>query len=171
MKKTIATAAVLAALALTGCTSGNQSATPEPTATATPSASEAVSAPASASASASASESVKASASNAAKPDAGQVWADKMINLFLNGNSKSKFADFNDELPHHYITEWGQDSEGVLKVTVKGSKWSEDDLSLLGRTIMSTAGEETESLTRVVVVDDIKSTKGEATRADIGDWN
>lgn len=149
MKKTLVLTAVLASLALTGCSAGTQSAEPAPSATAAPSAS------------AIASESAKPSPT---KAEAGQVWADQMINLFLNGNSKSKFADFNKEIPHHYITEWGQESEGVMSVTVSGKNWSQCEMDELAVTVMSTAGHETPEMKKVVTYSDTKGQKGSTGR-------
>lgn len=88
---------MLAALGLVGCSAGNQSAEVTPSATSAPSASTTV-APAISPASPSATEAKKA--------DPGQAGADDMINLFLNGNSKSSFDKFNKKLPHHYIESW-----------------------------------------------------------------
>lgn len=142
---------MLAALALTGCSAGNQSADATPSATAKPSA------PATASATPSASKSATA--------DPGQVWADKMINLFLNGNSKSRFADFNKEIPHHYITEWGQESEGIMSVTVSGNKWTQCEMDELAVTVMSTAGHETPEMKKVVTYSDTTGLKGSTDRS------
>lgn len=137
--------AVIASLALTGCSAGNQSAEGAPSATSTPSASPSV-APAVSSASPSATETKKV--------DAGQAWADDMINLFLNGNSKSSFDKFNKKLPHHYIEAWAQESEGVMSVTVSGNKWTQCEMDELAVTVMSTAGHETPGMKTVVTHSD-----------------
>lgn len=156
MKKLLVTLA-LSTLALTACSGVDEAPTPTP------------------SREASTVTEVKPSPTAKPKPkpkaDPGQAWADKMITLFLNGNSKSRFSDFNDELPHHYITKWEKDSEGALKVTVSGGNWSAGKLSILGRTIMSTAGYVTPGLKEVIVVEEAGKDKGYATREDVGDWS
>jgi hypothetical protein len=137
-------ALLIAALAITGCSAGAESApeavsattasaetvemaaTPEPTATPTPT----------------------------KTADPAQAWADDMINLLLNGNSKSSFDDFNDEIAHHYIKSWSQESKGALSIVVSGSKWTKCDLDEVGFTVMMTAGWETPELTRVIVSDE-----------------
>lgn len=165
MKKTIAAAAVLATLALTGCSAGNQSAEPTPSPTA------ASSAPATATATPSESAKLKPSpsATKSAAADAGQAWADDMINLFLNGNSKSSFDKFNKSLPHHYITKWGQESKGILAITVGEGKWTAADLNKLGNTVMFTAGNETPELKEVHVTASNGET-GKATRENLQDF-
>ncbi|WP_217496521.1 hypothetical protein [Glutamicibacter creatinolyticus] len=143
---------LVAALALAGCTAGNESAESTPSPTATISASDTTSA--------SPDESFEASAKKTATPNDGKAWADKMINLFLNGNSKSKFSDFSKEIPHHYITEWGQESKGVMSVTVSGKNWNQCDLDELAVTVMSTAGHETPEMKKVVTYSGTKGLVG-----------
>ena len=72
--------------------------------------------------------------------DPAQEWADDMINLLLNGNSKSTFDEFNPEIAHHYIESWSQPKPGVLAITVKDKNWSKCDLELLGANVLDTAG-------------------------------
>ncbi|MGP5031321.1 hypothetical protein ACTXJG_07780 [Glutamicibacter arilaitensis] len=72
--------------------------------------------------------------------DPAQEWADDMINLLLNGNSKSTFDEFNPELAHHYIKSWSQPTQGVLAITVKDQSWTDCDLELLGANVLDTAG-------------------------------
>lgn len=164
MKTKLAALAVIASLALAGCSAGNQSAEGAPSATSTPSASLSAEVAAS---TATPAETKTAEATKSASPR--QAWADSMINLFLNGNSKSSFDKFNEDLPHHYITEWHEESKGVLSVTVGGGKWASADLDNLGNTIMFTAGNETPGLKEVHV----SSTSGEtgnATRDNLQDF-
>ncbi|TAP26876.1 hypothetical protein [Arthrobacter sp. S41] len=158
--KRLAPLALVAALALAGCTAGNQSADATPSATSTPSASASL-APALAAES--------PSATKTKKVDAGQAWADDMINLFLNGNSKSSFDQFNKKLPHHYITEWSEESKGILGVTVGGGKWSTKELNILGNTIMFTAGNDTPAL-KEVHVSSTNGATGKATRDNLQDF-
>lgn len=138
----LAPLALVAALALAGCTAGNQSADATPSATATPSASATV-APAVSSAS--------PSATKTKKVDAGQEWADDMINLMLNGNNKSSFKDFSPEATNHYITSWSQSKPGVLAIEVENKKWSNCDLDSLGMNVMDTVGWHHLDLVQVVV--------------------
>ncbi len=162
MKRTIVVAVVLALIALTGCAPKaiEFKAAPETMPAVESVSSETVSATPSYSAITTASP----SATQPTKGDAGQVWADKMINLFLNGNSKSKFSEFNDEIPHHYITEWSQESEGVMSVTVSGDKWTQCDMDELAVTVMSTAGQETPEMKKVVTYSDNKGLSGSTDR-------
>lgn len=99
-------------------------------------------------------ESAAPTPSSSASIDSGQAWADEMITLFLNGNSKSSFADFDKELPHHYIESWRQESDGVLGVSVRGDDWSQCELDSLSYTVMSTAGWERQGLSKISVTDD-----------------
>lgn len=161
MKTKLAALAVIASLALAGCSAGNQSAEATPSATATPSASP-TAAPAISPASPSATESKAV--------DADQAWADRMINLFLNGNSKSSFEDFNKDLPHHYIESWKSSNEGTLNLTVAGGPWTSKQLDTLGNTIMFTAGNETEKLIEVHVSASDKSATGYADRDNLQDF-
>lgn len=102
MKKTIAAAAVLAALALTGCSAGNQSAEPTPSPTATPSAS----ATASASATPSAAATSAQTAAKTKESKGSQKRADEIMNLFLKSYGHSDFSEFSDGTPHRTIKEW-----------------------------------------------------------------
>ncbi|WP_443459358.1 hypothetical protein [Glutamicibacter ardleyensis] len=87
----------------------------------------------------------------AKKVDPAQAWADDMINLLLNGNSKSSFGDFNKDLPHHYIESWSQPKQGVLAIEVKDRNWSKCDLDSLGMNVLDTAGWDNPGLIQVVV--------------------
>ncbi|PRB69302.1 hypothetical protein [Arthrobacter sp. MYb213] len=80
-----------------------------------------------------------------------QEWADDMINLLLNGNSKSTFADFNPEIAHHYIEAWSQPRPGVLAIEVRDRDWSKCDLDALGTNVLATAGWDNPRLKRVEV--------------------
>ncbi|MGP9649451.1 hypothetical protein ACT3TP_03055 [Glutamicibacter sp. AOP38-B1-38] len=101
--------------------------------------------------------------------DPAQAWADDMMNLLLNGNSKSTFDDFNKDLPHHYIESWGSESEGVLYITVSGDDWKSAELDNLGNTVMFTAGNETPGLLEVNVSSDSDVT-GHADRDNLQDF-
>lgn len=141
MKKTIAAAAVLAALALTGCSTGIQSADAMPSATTTPSASATV-APAVSSASPSVAETKKV--------DVGQAWADDMINLFLNGHGAHSFDAFEGQVLGD-IQAWKSTEIGHLDIEVGGDSWSKSDLSSVGETFMSGVGFENSELVEVNV--------------------
>ena len=162
MKKKLAPLALIAALALAGCSSGSQSADTPLSARASPSASaitETVTVTAKA----------PAAAKETKSADPNQAWADDMINLLLNGNSKSSFEDFNKDLPHHYIESWGSESEGVLSITVSGDDWKSAELDNLGNTVMFTAGNETPGLLEVNVSSN-NGVTGHADRDNLQDF-
>ena len=156
MKENLAALALMASLALAGCSAGNQSADATLSATATPSASPTAT---------HAISSASPSASERKKLDAEQAWADDMINLFLNGNSKSSFDDFNEELPHHFVKSWAQEFKGVMSVTVSGAKWTQCEMDELAVTVMSTAGHETQEMKKVITHSDDKSVTGSTDRS------
>lgn len=83
--------------------------------------------------------------------DPAQAWADDMMNLLLNGNSKSTFSDFSPEIAHHYIESWSQPEQGVLAIEVKDKSWSKCDLDSLGMNVLDTAGWDNPDLVQVVV--------------------
>lgn len=102
--------------------------------------------------------------------DPAQAWADDMINLFLNGNSKSSFDDFNEALPHHYIESWRAESEGQLSITVANGDWTSEQLNTLGNSVMFTAGNETPGLRQVSVSTTSGSSVGHADRNNLQDF-
>lgn len=142
MKENLAALAVIASLALAGCSAGNQSADTTPSATATTSASPTV-APAISPASpiASATKTI----------DPGQAWADDMMNLLLNGNSKSTLQDFNPETALPSIESWSQEPKGTLNISVSGSRWSKCDIDSIAFAFMDTAGWKNPALKKIVV--------------------
>lgn len=85
--------------------------------------------------------------------DKSQAWADDMINLLLNGNSKSSFDDFSPKIAHHYIESWSQPNPGVLSINVKDKNWSNCDLDALGMNVLDTAGWDNPKLKLVEVSD------------------
>jgi len=142
--KRLAPLALIASLALAGCSAGNQSADATPTATSTPSATASESptlAPALASESSSATKTV----------DPSQAWADDMMNLLLNGNSKSTLQDFSSETALPSIETWSQQPKGTLNITVSGKNWSKCDIDSIGFAFMDTAGWKNPGLKRVIV--------------------
>ena len=126
--KRLAPLSLIAALALTGCVSAEPSAESKQAPTET-TASETTEV---------ATPTAKPSATKAV--DKSQAWADDMINLLLNGNSKSSFDDFSPEIAHHYIESWSQPKPGVLAIKVQDKKWSNCDLDSLGMNVLDTAG-------------------------------
>lgn len=140
MKKIISSFSVLplAAVTLAACTADNVSAEPTPSTTIAT-----VSEP-----------TAEPLAITVTAEDVRKAWADTQINLYLNGNSKSVFADFNPETASHYITSWSSPKEGVFHLEVSGDQWDKCDLDSVGMWVMGTAGWETPEMTLVTVESD-----------------
>lgn len=134
MKKTIAAAAVLAALALTGCSAGNhQSAepTPSPTAASSAKATDSTSSP----------KDVKAEAIAAGRPesawdkncttwetparsDANQGWANELGNKWLQSHNGAGCPD-SIAWPNYYVESWGSTKPGELEIYAEDTKSTE----------------------------------------------
>lgn len=130
--KRFAPLALVAALALAGCTAGNQSADATPSATATPSASATV-APAS-----------------AKVANVKQSWADRKVVQFLNGNGANSFSAFKGQALGDIET-WDSHEKGNLNLHLKNDSWSKSDLQYIAESFMSSVGYESKDLNEVTV--------------------
>lgn len=100
MKKKLASLAVVASLALAGCSAGDQSAEGAPSSTSTPSASVTASAKPSESATS------DQAAAKTQESKGSQKRADEIMGLFLKSYDRKDFSEFSDGTPHQTINEW-----------------------------------------------------------------
>ena len=74
-----------------------------------------------------------------------------MMNLLLNGNSKSTLQDFNPKTALPSIETWSQKPKGTLNISVSGKRWSKCDIDSIGFAFMDTAGWKNPALKKIVV--------------------
>lgn len=164
MKKTIATAAVLAALALTGCTAGNQSAAPEPIVTATPSASAPAAEQEPTVAISGASDKLKVWVE-----ESHDSWVDFYLPVEAVGSSHSIFVTTEDGgAMWARNLEWSAPRVGELVITIKGNGWTEHDLYMVSGYVMGVLGLEDDSLKSVTAVSEDGQTTSKADRRSEG---
>lgn len=118
VKKTLAAAAVLAALALTGCSASTQSAEPAPSPTV------ASSAPATASATPSETATSAQTAAKTQESKGSQERADEIMDLFLKSYDRKDFSEFSDGTPHQTIKEWYLKADNKTFVIILDSEES-----------------------------------------------
>ncbi|MGP9784637.1 hypothetical protein ACT3UQ_19530 [Glutamicibacter sp. AOP12-B1-11] len=140
MKK-LAPLALIAALALAGCTAGNQSTDATPSATSA----------ASASPSATPSATVKPSAAESKAKSPRQAWADEMIDMYLKTNGAASFKGFFEGSPDREISEWSSPRPGELSVVIKGDNWKLGDTKSLSLRIVDMIQWEAKDLESVTV--------------------
>ena len=146
MKKLAAAAALLAAVALAGCAPGNQSPAPEKPASAAP----------------------------AVVPSAapGDVWANEIVNLFLNGHGAHSFAAFQGS-PLAHVETWSAEGDGVLVVTIGGNPgaFKKSDYLNAAMDFMGSAGYENKTLSAVKVASTEGRVYAQYGRADMKNAN
>lgn len=145
MKKKTLAAAVLAALALGGCSAGNHSAEPGPSTTASLSptaAAEIANGPANGTAT-----SETAEAAEGTNPR--QAWADEKINQYLNGNGAHSFRAFPGSVQGDTIS-WSSPDEGELAIVVENG-WSAADLDSYANLVLLSVGHESPELIKATV--------------------
>lgn len=130
--KRFAPLALVAALALAGCTAGNPSADATPSPTVTPSAT------------------VSAGISSSTIDAPSQDWASEKVNQFLSGNGANSFDAFKGQALGN-IDSWNSTEEGVLNVHVSGDSWGKSDLLEIAKSFMASVGYESKDLEQVVV--------------------
>lgn len=140
MKKAITTATLLAAIALTGCTAGNQSATPEPAPAGTLGAVEPI-----------ASSPTLESASPAPA-----TWGDDVMSEFLTSYERDSFKEFSDGTPHQNIQKWEVEDGGKLHVWIADRSWQDAQVRWLALDILERTFLKVKPLERITVsvVDD-----------------
>ncbi|MHA7226975.1 hypothetical protein [Glutamicibacter soli] len=140
MKKAITTATLLAAIALTGCTAGNQSATLKPAPAGTLGAVEPI-----------ASSPTLESASPAPA-----TWGDDAMSEFLTSYERDSFKEFSDGTPHQNIQKWEVEDAGKLHVWIADRSWQDAQVRWLALDILERTFLKVKPLERITVsvVDD-----------------
>ncbi len=99
--------------------------------------------------------------------DLSQKWADAQINHFLNGYGAASFRGFLEGTPHRNIDSWSSPEEGVLVVVLSSNNWGEKYLRSLAFDMMGKAGWEDHSLKLVRVTSYDRSMWVDTLRTDI----
>lgn len=131
--KRLAPLALVAALALAGCTAGNQTADAMPSATTTPSAT--------------ASESPSLAPSDSSESPTGTVyptnsegvtikpWEDLREKQYLENSGANSYKGWDKEYPQRSTLSWEESGKGNLLITVKGNNWSKSQLALYAKSV------------------------------------